>query len=112
MGASLTWDTSRKTIRGCLECEVLTSQEDPQEYNRPLGLMKREMPPIKIIGLTDSANAYASVTNLQPRSADKLTRITLAFLRDLTSRVAYSFIDAHLNIADCGAKRNVNLGIF
>ena len=66
-------------------------------YPNPLTEVQRSIkPPIRVIGFTDSANAYASVANLHPRSVGELTKLTLSFLRDLASGIAYSFIDTHL----------------
>ena len=109
----LAWDPPMKSVRGCLECEDSKDPSASSDFVHPLGLTIGEMPPIKIIGFTDSANAYASVVaNLQPKSVRKLTRIAIAFLRDLTSRISYSLSDAHWDIDDCGTKRGRNLGIF
>ena len=68
--------------------------------------------PIQIIALADAANVYSSVINTQPRSIGKLTKIALAFLRDVAATVRYSFLDAKFNISDTGAKENGNRHLF
>ena len=67
---------------------------------------------IQIISLTDSANVYTSAITLQPRTVDKLTKITLSFIRDLVSTVHFSFLDAHFNPADAGTKHGGNRSLF
>ena len=68
--------------------------------------------PMKVIGLTDSANAFSAISNIQPKSVDKLTKISLAFLRDISAEAHMSFIDAPFNIADAGTKVNANVAPF
>ena len=62
--------------------------------------------PIRLVGVTDSANEYASVDNRLPRSMDKMAKITLSFLRDIDRVAIYSYIGAHSNFPDAGAKHN------
>ena len=37
----------------------------------------------RVVSLADCANAYASVMSIQPRSADKITKINLCFYQGL-----------------------------
>ena len=74
-------------------------------------LQQQMMPPLKIIALTDSATAFASVANIQPRSVDKLTKLTLVFQRDISARVFFSFVDAFHNLADAGPQISGEVGI-
>ena len=74
--------------------------------------VSREKPPIKVIGLTDSANAFSAISNIQPKSVGKLTKISLAFLRDISAEAHMSFIDAPYNIADAGTKADANVAPF
>ena len=72
----------------------------------------RTLRPIVIIGSSDSANAFASVANLHPRSVDKLNKIILSPLMDLATRVFFCFVDGQFNLAEAGAKTGGNVWIF
>ena len=67
-------------------------------------LLKRAKYTIQVIALTDSANVYTAEITQQPRTVDKLTNITLSFIRDLASTVHCSFLDANFNHSDAGIK--------
>ena len=67
---------------------------------------------LKIIGLCDCANVFAAVSNWQPRSQDKLTMISLSFIRDHLQIVNFSFLDAYHNISDAGSKAEGNSFLF
>ena len=67
---------------------------------------------LKIIGLCDSANVFSAVSNWQPRSQDKLTQISLSFIRDYIQIINFSFLDAYHNIADAGSKIGGNVFCF
>ena len=67
---------------------------------------------LKIIGLCDCANVFAAVSNWQPRSQDKLTMISLSFIRDHLQIVNFSFLDAYHNISDAGSKDGGNSFLF
>ena len=61
--------------------------------------------------LTDCCSLYSSMLRLQPKTTERCTRITLGFLRDSMKLVAFSFIDAGVNIGDVGTKHAGSLGI-
>ena len=67
---------------------------------------------IKVIALSDCANVYSAVSNWQPRSVDKLTNLSLCFIRDLAQQISYSFLDADYNIADTSTKHYGNRRLF
>ena len=59
---------------------------------------------IKLVLLTDSANAVAALQSMQPRPNDKLTSIILSYLRGVSTYATVAFCDAGRNIADAGTK--------
>ena len=61
--------------------------------------------------LTDCCSFYSATLRLQPKTVERCTRITLAFLRDAMDIIAFSFIDATVNLGDVWAKHAGNLGI-
>ena len=61
--------------------------------------------------LTDCCSLYSSMLRLQPKTTERCTRITLGFLRDSMKLVAFSFIDAGVNLGDVGTKHAGSLGI-
>ena len=67
---------------------------------------------IKVIALSDCANVFAAVSNLQPRSVDKLTNLSLRFIRDLSQQIHFSFLDAIYNIADTSTKISGNRRLY
>ena len=61
--------------------------------------------------LTDCCSLYSSMLRLQPKTAERCTRIALGFLRDSMKLIAFSFIDAGVNLGDVGTKHAGSLGI-
>ena len=61
--------------------------------------------------LTDCCSLYSAILRLQPKTVERCTRITLAFLRDALDIIAFSYIDATVNIGDVGTRHAGNLGI-
>ena len=61
--------------------------------------------------LTDCCSLYGAILRLQPKTTERCTRITLAFLRDVMSLIAFSFVDATVNLGDIGTKHAGSLGI-
>ena len=61
--------------------------------------------------LTDCCSLYGAILRLKPKTVDRCTRITLAFLRDALGIVAFSYVDATVNPGDVGAKRAGSLGV-
>ena len=61
---------------------------------------------VQIIALADAAT-----TSQQPRTVDKITKITHSFIRDLSDTVHFSFHDARYNLADSGTKIQGNIQI-
>ena len=66
----------------------------------------------RIASLTDCADAYAAISSIRPKSARKLTKINLSFVRDSLSVVVLSFVDAGTNAADTHTKLRDSLRIF
>ena len=67
---------------------------------------------IKLVLLTDSANAVAALQSMQPRANDKLTSIILSYLRGAATYDTVAFCDAGRNIADAGTKGYGNRGLY
>ena len=65
----------------------------------------------RLVSLTDCANIYSAVLSLNPKSACKLTKINLSFVRDCMNFGVLSFIDASTNLSDVGTKTSGNLKI-
>ena len=61
--------------------------------------------------LTDCCSLYGAILRLQPKTVERRTRITLAFLRDSLQIIAFSYIDATVNLGDVGTKHAGSLGI-
>ena len=61
--------------------------------------------------LTDCCSLYGAILRLQPRTIERCTRITLAFLRDALLMLAISYVDATVNLGDVGTKHAGSLGI-
>ena len=75
---------------------AMSSKEELLERDmckRPEGVGIREKSPLRVIGLADSANAFSAISNMQPKSVGKLAKISLAFLRDISSEAHMSLID-------------------
>ena len=66
---------------------------------------------VQIIALADASNVYTATISQQPRTVDKLTKITLSTIRDLSATFHFSFLDSHSNVADYGTKIQCNLQI-
>ena len=76
-------------------------------------LAKREaMTLLKVVALSDCANVFSAVSNWQPRSIDKLTNLSLCFIRDLSQQIHFSFLDAEFNLADTSTKNVGNKHLF
>ena len=67
---------------------------------------------LKVIALSDCANIFSAVANWQPRSVDKLTAISLCFIRDVVQRITFSFLDAVYNLADTSTKQGGKRHLF
>ena len=61
--------------------------------------------------LTDCCILYCAIPRLQPKTVERCTRITVAFLRDSIRIIAFSYIDAAVNLGDVGTKHAGSLGI-
>ena len=61
--------------------------------------------------LTDCCSLYGAILRLQPKTTERCTRATLAFLRDSLQITAFSYIDATVNLGDVGTKHAGSLGI-
>ena len=54
---------------------------------------------IQVIALSDCANLFSAVGNLQPRATDRLTSLSLCFTRGLAQQIHFSFLEAIYNLA-------------
>ena len=120
---------------GAIDHKVCLGTQTPQFYNRdtqglisdgaiyetdlvkPDGPMRNDLSvtnrfDVQIIALVDAANVYIATISQQPRTVDKLTKITPPFIRDLSAAVAFSFLDSHYSIADSGTKFHADTQIF
>ena len=61
----------------------------------------------KLLVLTDSANAYASLVSGHPAPNEKKLRVLLRYVRNILNLLAISFLDKDYNLADAGAKGNL-----
>lgn len=52
----------------------------------------------------DSANIYSAVTSCNRNAKERVTRICLAMVRDLSDVWALSFTDKDFTLSDCGTK--------
>ena len=59
---------------------------------------------VKLLLLTDSADAYASLVTGFPNTTERALRIALAYTRNLLNIMAISFADIDYNLADSGTK--------
>ena len=59
---------------------------------------------VQIIALADAANVYTAPISQQPRTVDKLTKITMSFIRDLVATAHFSFLGANYNPSGPGTK--------
>ena len=66
----------------------------------------------RLVSLPDSANAYASIASVQPKSVCKLTKINLRFVRDSLANGVLSFVGAGANLADTLTKVRGDIEIF
>ena len=80
--------------------------------NHPNIAEREAMTLLKVVALSDCANVYSAVSNWQPRSVDKLTNLSLCFIRDLSQQIHYSFLDADYNVADTSTKVYGNRQLF
>ena len=64
---------------------------------------------VKLLLLTDSANAYASLITGFPNTTERALRIVLAYTRNLLNIMAISFVDKDYNLADSGTKSHTVL---
>ena len=60
--------------------------------------------PFRPMVLADCCSLYGSIIRLQPKTAERCTRITIAFLRGSLQIAAFSYIDATVNLGVIGAK--------
>ena len=78
------------------------------EYQRPqLGQIEDYLF-LKVIALSDCANIFTAVANWQPMPVDKLTAISLSFIRGVAHGITFSFLDAAFNVADTITKQGSN----
>ena len=99
---------------------ILITQNDARKENvRVLpelvhpNLAEREaMTLLKVVALSDCANIFSAVSNWQPRSVDKLTNLSLCFIRDLSQQINFSFLDAEYNLADTSTKYSGNRHLY
>ena len=73
---------------------------------------KEAMTLMKVVALSDCANIFSAVSNWQPRSIDKLTNLSLWFIRDLSQQIHFSFLDAEFNVADTSTKNVGNKHLY
>ena len=109
-------ETTRSTCLCCQRSMVLTTfaASNLDSHHRSIyeSLVQRR-PAILFhpMVLTDCCSLYSAILRLQPKTVERCTRITLAFLRDSLEIVAFSYIDATVNIGDVGTKHAGSLGI-
>ena len=58
----------------------------------------------KLLMLTDSANAYASLVSGSPHTVEKSMRVILSYTRNLLTAMRISFADKDYNLPDGGTK--------
>ena len=95
-------------------CKLNTiSVEQIQKESTYAGTVLRNQPVILFhpLVLTDCCSLYSSMLRLQPKATERCTRITLGFLRDSMKLIAFSFVDAGVNLGDVGTKHAGSLGI-
>ena len=95
-------------------CRLSTfSMEELERFDSFAADLAKELPAILFhpLVLTDCCSLYSSMLRLQPKTTERCTRITLGFLRDSMKLVAFSFIDAGVNLGDVGTKHAGSLGI-
>ena len=91
---------------------VLSVHDVSNSFLRAANVSPIGSPYFTAVSLTDCDNAYSAVTSIKPRSACKITKINLSFIRDSSSHGVLSFIDAGANVSDVGAKPNGNTKLF
>ena len=96
----------------CNLCDREKEIREREALQHPERVGSQEKSPLQVIGFADSDNAFSAISNMQPKSVDKLTKISLAALRDISPEAHMSFIDAPYNIADAGTKVNADAAPF
>ena len=73
-------------------------------YKNLIDEQKKNVRAILRLLLIDSANAFASSHVYNSRSADRTTRLGMAYPRDLSRCICISYLSAPFNLPDQGAK--------
>ena len=67
---------------------------------------------VHVLLMTDSANSLSASHQCNLRTADRTTRLHLAYIRDLLNVIGFSYVTYAFNVADCGAKERGNVDIW
>ena len=87
-----------------LECSAEEILQEKTIRDKLFAFDKEQLGVLKLLMLTDSANAYSSLVSGFPHTVEKSMRVILSYTRNLLTVMCISFIDKDYNLADCGTK--------